>query len=158
MATEIERKFLVDLECLAKVHGELKNGTKIKQAYIATQDHTVVRLRVAGEQAFLTLKGKNNGISRSEFEYPVPPHQAEQIIKELCHGPSIDKTRYLIPIGQHTWELDIFHGDNQGLVVAEVELETEQQDFQRPSWVTLEVSAESKYYNSSLINRPYSTW
>ena len=158
MALEIERKYLVNLDTLTATQGELSDGTAIKQAYIATADNTVVRIRVAGTKAFITLKGENNGLTRTEFEYPIPLTDAEEMIEQLCLGPIIDKTRYLIPIAGHTWELDIFHGDNLGLVVAEIELSCEDEAFERPDWVTREVSHESRYYNSSLIDKPYSTW
>ncbi|RVU84674.1 CYTH domain-containing protein [Leucothrix sargassi] len=154
MATEIERKFLVDLQAL----GELGEGTFIKQAYIATADKTAVRLRLKGEQAFLTLKGANNGISRSEFEYPIPVADAQAIMAELCSGPAIEKTRYLIEHSGHTWELDIFYGDNEGLIVAEIELSSESEHFEKPNWVKEEVSGDPKYYNSSLLNNPYKQW
>jgi adenylate cyclase len=154
MAVEIERKFLVDLEKL----GVLENGTFIKQAYIATADKTAVRLRLKGEAAYLTLKGANNGISRSEFEYAIPAEDAKAIMDELCTGPAIEKTRYLIEHASHTWELDIFYGDNDGLVVAEIELSSETESFEKPDWALEEVSGDPKYYNSSLLNNPFKQW
>jgi len=154
MAKEIERKFLVDLNKL----GDLGSGVAIKQGYIPTADKTVVRVRLAGQAAYLTLKGKNRGLVRSEFEYEIPASDAEEIISELCRGPIIDKTRYVIEYSGHTWEIDIFHGENDGLVVAEIELQSEEELFDRPNWVTLEVSDDSKYYNSSLLENPFSKW
>lgn len=158
MAIEIERKYLVNLDLLIATQGELPRGITIKQAYIATADNTVVRIRVAGEKAFITLKGENNGLTRTEFEYPIPLIDAKAMIEQLCQGPIIDKTRYLIAVAGHTWELDIFHGDNLGLIIAEIELASENEAFERPDWVTQEVSAQIKYYNSSLIDSPYSSW
>ncbi|NRA21551.1 MAG: CYTH domain-containing protein [Oceanospirillaceae bacterium] len=154
MATEIERKFLIDLTKI----GPLEGGTYIKQGYIATADKTVVRARLAGNKAYLTLKGENKGITRAEFEYEIPVADARQIMTELCHGPMVEKTRYLIVFSGHTWEVDIFHGDNDGLVVAEIELENEDESFELPAWVTTEVSGDAKYYNASLLDNPFKRW
>ncbi len=154
MAQEIERKFLIDLNLL----GPLGTGTAIKQGYIPTRDKTTVRVRVMGEQAFLTLKGANRGAVRSEFEYPIPRIDADQMLDELCAGPVIDKVRYLIPHDKHLWEIDIFAGDNAGLVVAEVELTTEHEAVSLPHWVTAEVTGDPKYYNSNLLHTPYKLW
>ena len=154
MAQEIERKFLVDFNKLPP----LPAGEAIKQAYIDTNSHTVVRVRLIGDEAFLTLKGANRGNVRSEFEYSVPVDDAKAIVAELCDGPSVEKTRYLLPHAGHIWELDIFEGDNQGLVVAEVEMATEHEAVQLPSWVTQEVSGQPRYYNVSLLKKPYCQW
>ena len=153
MAKEIERKFLVDTSMLPT----LPKGHVMKQGYVPTQGITV-RARISDDQAFLTLKGRATGLSRSEFEYPIPVKDAQQILHELCAHPLIEKTRYLIPYGDHTWELDIFEDDNQGLVVAEIELDSEDEVFELPEWVTEEVSYDTKYRNANLINHPYSTW
>lgn len=154
MAKEIERKYLIDATKL----GPLPQGKRIKQAYIPTQNSATVRLRVMGDEAFLTLKGKSVGVSRSEFEYPIAVDEAEAMIEELCSGPVIDKTRYLIPYACHTWELDIFHGDNEGLIVAEIELSSERELFEKPAWVTEEVSGDARYYNSRLLTHPFKHW
>jgi adenylate cyclase len=154
MAQEIERKFLIDLDKL----GPLKNGIDIKQGYISTRDKTVVRARVAGDKAYLTLKGKNSGVTRTEFEYEIPVSDASQIISELCNGLIVEKTRYLISYSEHVWEVDIFHGDNDGLVVAEIELVSENTNFDKPVWVGKEVSGDVRYYNSSLLDNPFRTW
>ena len=154
MAKEIERKFLIDLNEL----GSLNNGIVIKQGYISTTSKTVVRIRVAGKHAFLTLKGENKGVIRTEFEYEIPIEDANEIISELCNGPIVEKIRYLIPYSGHTWEVDIFHGENDGLVVAEIELSSEDQGFERPPWVTTEVSGDPRYYNSSLLDNPFKSW
>lgn len=153
MAKEIERKFLVDLSLL-----DLPKGIRIVQGYIPTQGKTVVRVRIKGEQAFLTIKGQNQGAVRSEFEYAVPLDDANQMIDELCEKPLIDKTRYNIPYGDHLWELDIFAGENTGLVVAEVEMSSEDETVDLPEWVTQEVTGDAKYYNSNLLSNPYSNW
>jgi len=154
MAKEIERKFLVDTAKLPT----LPKGKVLKQGYVPTGGSATVRVRISNDQAFLTLKGKATGLTRSEFEYPVPLKDAQNILYELCSRPFIEKTRYLIPYGDHTWELDIFEGDNKGLVIAEIELESEDEIFERPVWVTKEVSDDTRYRNSNLITCPFCTW
>ncbi|WP_086933506.1 CYTH domain-containing protein [Agarilytica rhodophyticola] len=154
MPNEIERKYLVDLTRV----GTLENGVLMKQGYIPTADNTAVRVRIAGTKAWLTLKGENKGLTRTEFEYEIPQQDAKEMLSQLCKGPSIEKTRYLIRHRHHNWELDIFHGDNEGLVVAEIELNHESEHFEVPTWVTTEVSGDSKYYNSSLLTYPFKQW
>lgn len=153
MAKEIERKFLVDTGKLPT----LPKGHIMKQGYVPTQGITV-RARISNDQAFLTLKGRETGLSRSEFEYPIPVKDAQQILDELCSHPLIEKIRYLIPYGDHTWELDIFEGDNQGLVVAEIELGSEDESFLKPEWITEEVSHDTRYRNLNLIAHPFCRW
>ncbi len=153
MAKEIERKFLVDTGKLPT----LPKGYIMKQGYVPTQGITV-RARISDDQAFLTLKGRATGLSRSEFEYPIPVEDAQQILNELCTHPLIEKTRYLIPCGEHIWELDIFEGNNKGLVVAEIELSSEDEEFKLPIWTTEEVSYDTKYRNSNLTTHPFCTW
>ncbi len=153
MAKEIERKFLVDAGKLPT----LPKGHIMKQGYVPTQGITV-RARISDDQAFLTLKGRATGLSRSEFEYPIPVKDAQEILNELCAHPLIEKTRYLIPRGEHTWELDIFEGDNQGLIVAEIELSSEDEAFELPCWVKEEVSYDTKYRNAYLTENPFSKW
>jgi len=130
----------------------------IKQGYVPTSTKTAVRVRVKEDQAFLTLKGANKGATRSEFEYVIPLPDAEAMLAELCEGPIIDKTRYLISYAKHVWEVDVFYGDNQGLMVAEVEMASEGEKVELPNWVTTEVTGEVKYYNSSLLANPYKSW
>ena len=153
MAKEIEKKFLVDMGKLPT----LPKGHIMKQGYVPTQGITV-RARISDEQAFLTLKGRATGLTRSEFEYPIPVEDAQQILDELCAHPLIEKTRYLIPYGDHTWELDIFEGENQGLIVAEIELDSEDEQFELPVWTTEEVSYDRKYRNSNLVAHPFCSW
>jgi len=153
VAKEIERKFLVDTSKLPT----LPKGHIMKQGYVPTQGITV-RARITDDQAFLTLKGRATGLSRSEFEYPIPVEDAQQILNELCAHPLIEKNRYLIPHGDHTWELDIFEGDNEGLVVAEIELGSEDEEFELPIWTTEEVSYDTKYRNANLIEHPFCSW
>ena len=154
MGKEIERKFLIDQTKLKLP----ENGTKICQGYIATASNTVVRVRLKGQQAFLTIKGENQGATRTEFEYPIPVADAEAMLAELCQKPFIAKTRYEIPVGQHVWEVDIFEGENRGLCVAEIELSAEHEAFTKPAWVTQEVTGQVEYYNSNLMARPYQQW
>jgi len=153
MATEIERKFKVNsLEWLIQGSGE-----RLQQGYLSTDPERTVRVRVVGERAWLTIKGRTVGASRPEFEYDLPTSEARQLL-ELCLLPLIDKTRYRVPFAGHTWEVDVFHGANAGLVIAEVELDREDEAVQRPAWLGEEVTGDPAYYNSSLIRRPYDTW
>ncbi|WP_299199632.1 CYTH domain-containing protein [uncultured Amphritea sp.] len=154
MAQEIERKFLVNMD---KVHLP-DQGLTICQGYIQTADKTTVRIRIMGDKAFLTLKGASKGISRSEFEYEIPVTDARQMLDELCTGPVVYKTRYLITHKSHLWELDIFTGDNQGLIVAEVELDSENEQPELPDWITQEVTGDKRYYNSNLLTHPFKNW
>jgi CYTH domain-containing protein len=154
MGVEIERKFLVaDTAFLAGVAGE-----RLQQGYIATTERATVRVRIGGERAWLTLKGRSEGISRREFEYEIPLAHAAACIEELCSGPVIDKTRYRVTHGAHVWEVDVFHGDNDGLVIAEIELARDDEVFECPAWLGAEVSGDPRYYNSSLARRPYRSW
>ena len=154
MALEIERKYLVDLEKL----GTLENGTRIKQGYLSTNKDAVVRVRVKNDKAYLTIKGSNIGVTRLEFEYEIPLIEANEMLDKLCQKPVIDKTRYIINHENHTWEVDIFYGDNEGLVVAEVELSSEDEHINLPSWVKEEVSHDDRYFNSNLMKFPFKDW
>ena len=154
MTVEIERKFLVaDSAFLAGRAGE-----RLVQGYIASTARATVRVRIAGEQGWLTLKGCTEGFSRREFEYPIPLAHAEAILAELCTGPLIDKTRYRVAHAGHEWEVDVFHGENAGLLLAEIELAREDERFERPPWLGVEVSADPRYFNSNLAQRPYCHW
>lgn len=154
MAKEIERKFLVS----PSLRKTLEGGVRISQGYVKTSDKTVVRARIKGERAFLTLKGEVKGITCSEFEYEIPVQDASEIIEELCHGSTVDKTRYEIKDSGYLWEVDVFHGENEGLVVAELELSSEAESVPIPNWVVEEVTGQAKYFNSSLLTMPYSKW
>lgn len=154
MALEIERKYLVDLEKL----GTLENGTRIKQGYLSTNKEAVVRVRVKNDKAYLTIKGSNIGVTRLEFEYEIPLDEANEMLDKLCQKPVIDKTRYLINHENHIWELDIFYGENEGLVVVEVELSSEDETIILPSWVKEEVTTDARYYNSNLMKLPFKDW
>ncbi|MFT5685843.1 MAG: adenylate cyclase [Myxococcota bacterium] len=153
MGTEIERKFLVTSE----VWRQEGAGERMQQGYLSVDPERTVRIRLTGSLARVTIKGRTIGASRPEFEYDIPPEDARQLLA-LCIPPLIDKTRYRVPHGAHTWEVDEFHGDNAGLVVAEVELSVEGEPVLLPDWVGEEVTEQVAYYNSSLIRRPYCTW
>ena len=153
MATEIERKFLVNNADFLQ-HLE---GTEFRQGYLSHGTATV-RVRIAGELAFLTIKGKTQGISRSEYEYAIPKADANNMLATLCDEPAIEKTRYCINFAGKCWEVDVFHGANQGLIVAEVELDAEDEVLTLPDWVSQEVSSEARYFNSQLAKHPYSQW
>ena len=154
MAVEIEKKYLIDLEKL----GNLENPNRIKQGYLSINKDAVVRVRVKNEKGYLTIKGSNNGISRLEFEYEIPYEEANEMLDKLCQKPIIDKIRYIIKHDIHIWEIDIFYGDNEGLVVAEVELKDENEKINLPSWIIKEVSNDNRYFNSNLMKHPYKDW
>ena len=155
MATEIERKYLVN-SMAWKVKAD--EGTRLLQGYMANTEKVAIRVRIAGEQAWLTLKSASAGIRRLEFEYFLPVADAKQILDEFCRGQVIHKTRYRLPLNSHIWEIDVFHDANEGLVLAEIELENEQESFALPGWIGQEVSADIRYYNAYLSQNPYSTW
>lgn len=153
MAIEIERKFLVDdPDCIAGLEGE-----RYVQAYLSTDPARTVRVRIAGRRAFLTIKGAGDGISRPEFEYPIPPEDAATMMK-LCTTSPLEKTRYRLQCHGLCWEIDVFGGDNQGLMLAEVELGHAEQRLELPRWVGREVSDDPRYSNSSLAVNPYRRW
>ncbi len=154
MATEIERKFLVEGE--AWRHGA--EGKRYRQGYLSTDKVRTVRVRTIGDAGFLTIKGATRGFSRLEFEYSIPGEDAESMLKTLCFEPIIDKTRYRVRVGEHVWEVDEFHGVNAGLILAEIELGSEDEAFERPDWLGAEVSDDARYFNSNLVEHPYSTW
>jgi adenylate cyclase len=152
MAVEIERKYLVMGQPWLEVPGVV-----YRQGYLNRDKTRTVRVRVAGEAAFLTIKGVNVGATRAEFEYPIPLADAEALLA-LCDGPLIEKTRYLLDHAGTRWELDVFAGDNAGLVVAEVELASEDQAFAKPDWLGDEVTQDARYFNSNLAVHPYCRW
>ncbi len=154
MATEIERKFLLANDGWRA--GAV--GRRYRQGYLSTDKARTVRVRAIDEEAYLTIKGATEGLSRLEFEYPIPAADAEALLEQLCEQPIIDKTRYRISHGAHVWEVDEFHGANAGLIVAEIELGSEDEAFERPEWIGEEVSGDPRYFNSNLIAHPYSDW
>ncbi len=153
MGKEIERKYLLE----GNDWKTMAEGTLYRQGYLNSQKERVVRARTMGDKAALTIKGITVGATRLEFEYDIPFDDCEKLL-DLCEKPLIEKTRYKIDFGGLVWEVDEFHGVNDGLVVAECELESEDQKIDKPSWVGKEVTGESCYYNSNLIAKPYTTW
>lgn len=152
MAKEIERKFLVKDSWQPQ-----SAGIKIAQGYLSTVPERTVRVRIKGDKGYLTIKGKNQGVSRAEYEYEIPRQDAEEML-QLAEQPILVKTRYLEQQGEFTWEVDVFAGENQGLVVAEIELPAEDAEFSRPAWLGQEVSGDVRYYNANLIKCPFSLW
>jgi CYTH domain-containing protein len=153
MGREIERKYLVTGEA----YKALGQGTLYRQGYLNSAAERVVRVRTMDAKAWLTIKGPSVGATRAEFEYEIPLADALQLF-ELCEQPLIEKTRTVVPIGGLIWEIDEFHGVNQGLTMAECELETEDQVVARPDWVGREVTGDPRYFNSNLVARPFTTW
>lgn len=153
---EIERKFLVLSDAFKT---EAFKSTRIIQGYLNSNKQRAVRVRLKGEQGFLTIKGESskNGLSRFEWEKEIPESEARALLK-LCEPGVVDKIRYEIKLGNHVFEVDAFFGDNAGLIIAEVELNDENELFEKPSWLGEEVSGQTKYYNSQLSNQPYNTW
>jgi len=153
MAIEIERKFLVRNDSWrAGAEGEL-----YCQGYCRGETGTV-RVRIAGERAFITIKSRTEGCSRKEFEYPIPVADAEELLEIICAKPYIRKTRYKVMFAGKLWEIDVFAGDNTGLTLAEIELESEDEKFELPPWAGKEVSGDVRYFNSNLAVNPYSRW
>lgn len=154
MGVEIERKFLV----IGNEWKTLARPVLMRQAYLSSSPERVVRVRIEGELAYLTIKSANQGISRSEWEYAIPVNDAQEMLASVCEQPIIEKLRYRIPYGDHLWELDEFLGENAGLCVAEIELSSEQEAFLRPAWLGSEVSHDHRYANARLFKHPYSRW
>lgn len=154
MPQEIEHKYLVRLD----VWKPTESGVLFRQGYLSTAEQRVVRVRIAGERAYLTIKGSAHGITRPEFEYAIPVADAATMLDLLCERPLIEKTRYCQSFGGKTWEIDVFHGDNAGLVVAEVEVASESEQIEPPPWLGREVSSDPRYFNSNLVSNPYKNW
>ncbi len=154
MATEIERKFLVSSDAWRQG----ASGTRYRQGYVHSGEGCTVRVRSSGQKAFLTLKGRSQGAARAEFEYERPMADAKVILDTLCYRPLIEKTRYCVDAGGLTWEIDEFHGENAGLILAEVDLDREDQEVPLPAWIGREVTGDPRYYNASLVRNPYSKW
>lgn len=156
MAYEIERKFLVNNTDFIK---QASSKDYIVQAFLNRTPERTVRIRIKDDKAFLTIKGISNeqGTVRKEWEYEIPVTDAKEMLK-ICEPGQIEKWRYYIPLGKHTFEVDIFEGENQGLVVAEVELESEEESYKKPDWLGKEVTGDKAYYNSYLSQNPYTKW
>lgn len=164
MAKEIERKFLVTSDAFKA----LATPTHYRQGYVPTFNGMTVRIRIAGTQGYVTFKDHAVNLTRHEFEYPIPEEDALQMLDLMCATPQIDKQRYVIPTtgqlpdgtpieGLH-WEVDVFGGDNEGLVVAEIELPCEEATFDKPAWIGQEVTQDHRYYNSALCKNPFKNW
>lgn len=154
MAIEIERKFLIK----EKPFSIAKRSLKINQGYIINEKSKVIRVREKGDDYFLTIKGNNIGISRLEYDFPISKEDAKELIFHFCKTTLIEKTRHYIEHKGHTWEVDEFHGKNNGLIVAEIELESEDEKFEIPDWVGEEVTQDDRYYNMNLAIHPVTSW
>lgn len=155
MADEIERKFLLRDD---RWRAHIERSVRQVQGYLGSVETCSIRIRIEGDKASLNIKSATLGVSRSEYDYPVPKNEAEEILEHLCRKPLIDKTRHFIQAGKHVWEIDEFHGDNDGLIVAEVELAHPDEAFERPDWLGEEVSYDTRYYNVCLVEHPYKDW
>ncbi len=159
MPIEIERKFLLVNDSWRE---KADSGVLMRQGYLSgssfNEQKSSVRVRVAGTQANLNIKSATLGITRQEYEYPIPLTDANTLLDSLTDGPLIEKTRYHVQHGVHTWEIDIFAGDNQGLQVAEIELSAEDEAFELPTWLGEEVSDDARYYNVCLVKHPFKDW
>jgi CYTH domain-containing protein len=154
MGKETEKKFLVQ----GDVWRSLVKGTAYRQGYLNSAKERTVRVRTIADKGYLTVKGITTGATRAEYEYEIPAAEAEAMLTDLCEKPLIEKTRYKIQAGSHVWEIDEFLGENQGLVVAEVELTSKDQAFQKPEWIGGEVTGDPRYFNSNLIKHPFTRW
>ena len=155
MGIEIERKFLVTNDSWREAASV---AIPIKQGYLAGSKQASVRVRLQGDTANLNIKSATLGVRRQEFEYAIPLEEAETILTTLCQRPIIEKTRYMVSYANKQWEVDVFEGDNAGLIVAELELHDEAEQFERPPWVGEEVSDDPRYYNTCLSQHPYKDW
>ena len=155
MAEEIERKFLVKDDSW---RDQVQKSTPFHQGYLSTDADRNVRVRTKGDKAVLTVKGRAEGIRRLEFEYEIPKADAEALLEQLCLPTVIRKTRHLVEHAGFIWEVDEFFGANEGLIVAEVELESEDQSFEAPPWVGDEVTDDTRYLNAALVSRPFKDW
>jgi len=154
MGIEIERKFLIKDDAWRA----LAEGTQYRQGYLNSTKERTVRVRTINDKGFLTIKGITTGATRAEYEYEIPHAETVAMLDELCEKPLIEKNRYKIAFEGLIWEIDEFFGENQGLIVAEVELESEDQAFEKPEWIGEEVTGDPKYFNSNLILNPFAKW
>lgn len=155
MATEIERKFLLVSDEWRQL---ISRSESFRQGYLSGSKHASVRVRIADDKATLNIKGMTLGVQRPEYEYEIPLHDAAELLDQLCERPLIEKTRHFVEFGGNLWEIDEFHGDNAGLVVAEVELDSSDQVITMPTWAGKDVSHLERYYNVRLTQYPYSRW
>jgi len=154
MGVEIEKKFLLT----GSDWKQLAEGTAYRQGYLSSVKERTVRVRTIKDKGFLTVKGVSIGATRLEYEYEIPFEDANALLDELCEKPLIEKNRYKIDFDGFVWEIDEFFGENKGLIVAEIELEEEDQRFEKPAWVGEDVTGDPRYFNSNLIKKPFSSW
>lgn len=154
MAIEIERKFLLNSDAWRNN----AQGTAYKQGYILNSTGTTVRVRVAGTKGILTIKGRGENLVRPEYEYEIPLNDAEEMLVTLCAKPLIEKTRFHVLFANHVWDIDVFHGDNAGLTLAEIELSEPDEVFEKPDWLGQEVTGNERFFNAYLVNHPYKSW
>jgi len=155
MALEIERKFLLHSD---DWRAATNSRVLMRQGYLSSGSQSSVRVRMTDDQAWLNLKARRSGRTRLEYEYPIPHADADEILRYLCSGPLVEKYRHEIIAGPHLWEIDEFIGANAGLIVAEIELSSEEEAFDRPAWLGEEVTEDERYYNFNLAQRPYREW
>ena len=153
MGKEIERKFLLKNDNWRGVE-----GTRYRQGYLSTEKERTVRVRIVGDQGYLTIKGASVGATRLEFEYEIPVEDVDELLNDLCAKPLIEKNRHEVEYAGSVWEIDEFFGANQGLIIAELELRTEDEQFSKPSWIGKEVTEDPRYFNSNLTTHPYTQW
>ncbi|MEY3107579.1 MAG: hypothetical protein RIT35_1757 [Pseudomonadota bacterium] len=155
MAIEIEHKFLLANN---NWRNYITHSVNYQQGYLSSQPTSSIRIRISNNNAWINIKSATIGESRNEYEYEIPFHDANEIIQNLCKKPIITKTRYFVTHEQHIWEIDEFHGENEGLIVAEIELTKIDESYAKPDWVGNEVTYDLRYYNNNLANKPYSLW
>lgn len=155
MAKEVERKFLVKGDAW---RGQVQRAVRYRQGYLNEAEKCSIRIRVGGDGAFLNIKSATLGIQRQEYEYPIPLDDANEMLDQFCQGALVEKTRHYVLDQGRTWEVDVFEGDNAGLVVAEIELEDEAEQFPLPAWAAEEVSHDPRYYNVCLVRHPFKNW
>ncbi len=155
MALEIEHKFLIKNNNWQK---SVSKSTEYKQGYLTSDKNRSIRIRTSDNTAWLNIKSATIGTHRQEYEYEIPLNEGIEILNNLCEKPLIEKTRHLVHYKQHTWEIDVFSGDNNGLIVAEIELSKIGEYFEKPEWLAEEVTEDLRYYNNSLCKNPYKNW
>lgn len=155
MATEIEHKFLLKNNNWQQL---VHKSTEYKQGYLVSDNTRSIRVRISNNKAWLNIKSATIGVQRQEYEYEIPLNEGREILKNLCEKPLIEKIRHFVKYHQHTWEIDVFSGENTGLIVAEIELSSVEESFSIPDWVGNEVTNDLRYYNNNLSKTPYSKW
>ncbi len=155
MGIEIEKKFLLRND---NWRSNVVKSIAFRQGYLAGSEKSSVRIRIEGQKANINIKGATLGVTRREYEYSIPLDDADELLSSLCDGPLIEKIRNYVMVDDKQWEIDEFRGDNEGLIVAEIELQNENEAFNKPDWLGAEVSDDKRYYNSVLVNHPYKNW